>query len=235
MLTMGELSYDLTGSDGDGSGVLAGVLRGISSDSTTEVPEAMEAADMGAMLRAGMTIDAEMRYTSGQSRFAMTEGDQTSSGETSSQGGSLSLAMSQDALAYDLRGLGMAVALTSPEMPFPLAAEMDEMRLGLEMPVSASETPVDAQAELTLAGFTASDEVWSLFDPAGILPRDPATVMLDLSAKVTPSVDLLDPAQIEALAGDTPPGELNALTLNTLTIAAAGAQITGRRRLHLRQ
>jgi len=61
----------------------------------------------------------------------------------------------------------------------------------------------------------------------GILPRDPATVAIDLAGKVTPSVDLLDPEQIEALDGQTPPGELNALTLNNLTIEAAGAQITG--------
>lgn len=225
--TVGELSYDLTGSDDTGAGLLAGMLTGVSTDSTTVVPEAMDAADMSAMLRSGMTIDAEMRYTAGQSRFSVTEDDQTSSGETSSQGGSLTLAMSQDALTYDLRGLGMNVTLSSPEMPFPIAAEMDEMRLGLTMPVGASEEPVDAKAQLTMAGFTASDEVWSLFDPMGVLPRDPATVLLDLAAKVTPTVDLLDPAQIEALGGETPPGELNALTLNNLTIAAAGAQIVG--------
>ena len=228
-LSLGTVSYDILGSDpeGDGAGMLAGTLEGVSSESTTELPEAVSSETMNDLLRAGMTVDATTRYTAGQSRFTMTEDGQTTSGETSSRGGSFALKMSQDALDYDLRALGMSVDLTRPEMPFPITAQMDEMRLGLMMPVGASEEPVDAAAKLTLAGFTTSDMIWSIFDPMGILPRDPATVAIDLAGKVTPSVDLLDPEQIEALDGQTPPGELNALTLNNLTIEAAGAQITG--------
>jgi len=228
-VSLGTVSYDLLGSelDGDGAGMLAGTLEGVSSNSTTELPEDADFETTTDLLRAGMMVDATMRYTAGQSRFSMSEDGQTTSGETSSSGGSFALEISQDALDYDIRALGMSVDISSPEMPFPISAQMDEMRLGFLMPVGASEEPVDANLKLTLAGFTTSDMIWSVFDPRGILPRDPATVAIDLAGKVTPSVDLLDPEQIEALDGQTPPGELNALTLNNLTIEAAGAQITG--------
>ena len=40
--------------------------------------------------------------------------------------------------------------------------------------------------------------------------------------------DLLDPAQMEAVdRGEAMPGELNAVTLNALTVRAAGAELTG--------
>ncbi|WP_417742972.1 DUF2125 domain-containing protein [Salipiger sp.] len=228
-LSLGTVSYDFTGGDpeGDDEGMITGTLEGVSSDATTELPQDVSTDNPSELLQAGMMVDGAIRYTAGQSRFAMTEGGQTTSGETSSKGGSFAMKMSQESLDYDVRSMGVNIDVTSPDMPLPISAQMDEMRLHFLTPVGASEEPVDAAVNLTLAGFTTSDMIWSIFDPKGILPRDPATVVIDLAGKVTPKVDILDPKQMESLDGSTPPGELNALTLNNLTIDAAGAQITG--------
>ncbi|MBO6882594.1 MAG: DUF2125 domain-containing protein, partial [Marivita sp.] len=81
---------------------------------------------------------------------------------------------------------------------------------------------------LTLGGFQMSALLWNIFDPGAALPRDPATIALDLTGKVTPFINLFDPEQMAALdATGEVPGELNALTLNNLTVEAAGAKLGG--------
>ncbi|MEJ6477729.1 MAG: DUF2125 domain-containing protein, partial [Octadecabacter sp.] len=64
-------------------------------------------------------------------------------------------------------------------------------------------------------------------DPGEILPRDPATVSIELSGTATPFFDLLDPEQAEAAAMSERPGELNTLSLDGLKLAVAGALVTG--------
>lgn len=75
-----------------------------------------------------------------------------------------------------------------------------------------------------------------MFDPTGQLPHDPATVVLDLAGKGKVLFDMFDPEAMEALEkGEEQPGELHALTVNQLQVSAAGAELTGNRRLHLQQ
>jgi hypothetical protein len=58
------------------------------------------------------------------------------------------------------------------------------------------------------------------------LPRDPATIELDLTGEVKLTQDLMDEKAM-AQMGDTPPGELHSAKVNTLTVRAAGAELTG--------
>ena len=69
------------------------------------------------------------------------------------------------------------------------------------------------------------EQLWGIFDPGAILPRDPATIVVDLTGKVRVLADLMDPAIAETL--DQAPGELNALTINDLKVSAVGADLTG--------
>ena len=80
----------------------------------------------------------------------------------------------------------------------------------------------------SLKDFTIADGLWGLFDPSGQLPRDPATMTVDLSGKAKLLFDYLDPAQSAILEqAGTALGELEALTLNELTVDVAGARLTG--------
>jgi len=81
---------------------------------------------------------------------------------------------------------------------------------------------------LTLGGFTTSESLWGMIDPNGDLPRDPATIAIALSGEATPFVNILDPQAMENLeTSGEPPAELNALTLESLEVAAVGARLTG--------
>jgi hypothetical protein len=76
--------------------------------------------------------------------------------------------------------------------------------------------------------FTLPDQLWSMFDPGAQLPRDPATLLIDLSGKGRLFFDLLDPEQVERMEdSETAPGEVESLTLHDLTLDVAGATLTG--------
>lgn len=67
---------------------------------------------------------------------------------------------------------------------------------------------------------TIGDTVWAHLDPAAILPRDPATLVIDLAGKLRwPQADL-------AFAPGAPPVELHALEINEVRLSAAGAELT---------
>ena len=117
--------------------------------------------------------------------------------------------------------------ISSADIPFPeLKLGYQEAAFNLLMPVGKTDAPADFAFLTKLVGFTVSDEVWGMFDPAGSLPHDPATVILDTKGKVTMTTDLFDEAAMAAL-GDAPPGDLNALDVTELKASVAGAELTG--------
>jgi hypothetical protein len=70
--------------------------------------------------------------------------------------------------------------------------------------------------------------LWGVFDPTGQLPRDPATVLVDLTGKARLLFDFLDPAAaLQAADPNAAPAEFESLDINRLTIALAGAELTG--------
>ena len=95
----------------------------------------------------------------------------------------------------------------------------------LAMPVVKSDDPQNFAFGITLGDFVMSDMIWGIFDPTGQLPRDPATIELDLTGQAKLLVDYLDPEAAAQLAG--PPGEVNTLAVNTLVVDAAGARLEG--------
>ncbi|APX23372.1 MAG: DUF2125 domain-containing protein [Rhodobacteraceae bacterium] len=232
--SLGELAYDIFGrdpevdGDSENSGMFKGSMSGFAIESDSTVPMGLDTSDMPALLEAGFSVSGRMSYDASESQFSGTEDGKATTGESSSEGGSFEFALSPDGVRYATSAQALNISMTTPEFPFPLSAEMDEMGLSFSAPLSKSDEPQDFSLGLTLAGFTTSDMIWNIFDPGQVLPRDPATIALDLTGKATPYIDFLDPEQVETLeGGDTKPGELNALTLENLQVKAVGAEITG--------
>jgi hypothetical protein len=94
------------------------------------------------------------------------------------------------------------------------------------MPIVVSDDPQDFAMLLRFDGLTASDTIWSMFDPSRALPRDPATLVVDLSGTGKWFVDITDPALAEAPM-DGVPGEVQSLTVNELRLDMVGAELTG--------
>jgi PPE-repeat protein len=103
---------------------------------------------------------------------------------------------------------------------------MAEIGFKLDMPIQKSDEEQPFAFGLRLGDFTMPDTLWGLFDPAAILPRDPATIFVDVTGKAKVLFDMMDPEAAETFE-DEAPGELNALTINELLISAVGAKLSG--------
>ncbi len=229
-MSMGTLTYDLAFADPEGgeSARFTGSLTGVGLSGESAVPMNVDMTDMLAAVAAGLSGNGRITHQGGSLEFTVDEGYGATTGQMSSTSGELDVTFAGDALAYLARGTGSTLALTGPDIPFPVNVELAESAFSLTMPLMASEAPQEAELALTLGGFAMSDMLWNIFDPGTILPRDPATISFDLLAQVTPYVSILDAdAMAEIEDSGEAPGELNALSLRSLLVEAAGGKITG--------
>ena len=222
--------YDFAFNDpeSDDAALVSGSMDGLFISSATVLPEGFDANDPRSLAAGGFSAEGSMGYTGGKMQFAATEPTGTTSGTTQSGSVRLDFAMDDAALRYEVSATDQAVTLSGPEMPLPVDVRMAESAFRITAPIAKAEEPQDMAFGLTLGGFEMSDLLWNVFDPGAALPRDPATIAMDLSGQVTPFFNIFDPeqmAQLDATGGS--PGELNALTLNNLTIEAAGAKLGG--------
>ncbi|MBU2962578.1 DUF2125 domain-containing protein [Citreicella sp. C3M06] len=228
-VSFGDLTWDLLGNDPDSAngGTLAGALTGLRSQTRASLPQG-DAQNMSALLGDGFDVAATLNWDSSQTAFAVTETGSETTGSTRSGVGAVEVAMGPQGLRYDLQSADMSIELSPPGMPFPLSAAMQSFEMKLEGPVGPAEAPQDIAIGLTLGELTLSEMIWAMIDPQAVLPRDPATLALDITGKVTPYMEMFDPAKLAELdSGNVKPGELNALTLNGLTLEAAGARLSG--------
>ena len=181
-------------------------------------------ADVAAMMREGLTFEGS--FTAGAGHTDMQVSD-PENGEfqlvSSSTGAKLGVAMGPQGLSYDGGQQNIEVSVTAADMPFPIQFSMAESAFNLKMPVMKSEEPQDFAFGVKLDSFKMSDMIWGIFDPTGQLPRDPATLVVDLSGKAKLLFELMDP-EVTATMGDEVPGEIHALNVNEVTLDVAGAE-----------
>lgn len=181
-------------------------------------------ADVAAMMREGLTFEGS--FTAGAGHTDMQVSD-PENGEfqlvSSSTGAKLGVAMGPQGLSYNGGQQDIEVSVTAADMPFPIQFSMAESAFNLKMPVMKSEEPQDFAFGVKLDSFKMSDMIWGIFDPTGQLPRDPATLVVDLSGKAKLLFELMDP-EVTATMGDKAPGEIHALNVNEVTLDVAGAE-----------
>lgn len=229
-MTTGAASYalDLADPEGDGRFVMNGNFASMGFEGSGSFPTEMDASDMDAMLKAGFGFDGVFDYKSGSSSFNFQEDGETVQAVSSTDNGKLTVTMDASQLMYNGAANNMKMQMAGGELPFPVEIAMAQSGFNLKMPVAKSDQDQDVEFGITLGDFTMSDMIWGMFDPAGKLPRDPATIALDLAGKVNLMVDIFDPAQMEAVEdGDVIPANLQSLNINNLVLRAVGAELTG--------
>lgn len=230
-MTAGPVTYeiDVTAPEEGGRLVFDGSVERATFDGTTWLPQKFDANDMAANLSAGFRFDSRFEYQAGSSAYRFEDGSNVIEGTQGSESGALMAAIGPDGLRYGGEGRKSTIAMTGTDLPFPVTLEMARAGFEIIMPVAKSEVAQDFGLKLDLSDFTMSEMIWSLFDPASKLPRDPATIAIDLSGKGRLFFDLLDPTTASKLeAENVVPGEVEALDLNNLALSLAGAQLTGK-------
>jgi hypothetical protein len=223
------LSYLVDVADPSGSGDrvnMQGSLNELSVNANTNTPDGIDMQNFAAALKAGFGFSGSFAHGGGNSHIEIIGDGDEFRADTSSTGGSVMMSMDANRLVYNLQGKGLKVDAFTSEMPLPISFQMAETAMRLGIPLSKSDALQRVEMALTLGGFTMADMLWGLFDPTGQLPRDPATIDINLSGDVKVTADLTDEHAMAGM-GDQPPGELHNAQINTLTIRAAGAELTG--------
>lgn len=225
-----SMAFDLFVNDpdkADAQGAIKGTMGGVTFTGQGELPlEVAKGADMSTLMAEGFDATGSLSYASGSSEFDIKDPENGNYVmNTTSQGGDFGFKMSANGLAYDVAQRDVNIGVTMEMMPFPFEIKMAESGFNLALPVSKSDEAQDFAFGLNLSDFTMSDIIWSMFDPAAQLPRDPATVVLDLTGKVKMLVDWMNPEAAAQMTGS--PGEVKAVNLGTLLVSAAGAKLEG--------
>jgi hypothetical protein len=228
--TYQEISFDVDAADPEGEGTLKakGSYKDVVASGLTAMPKGIvPSSDYAALFAKGMLSKAQISHGGGALEFEMVDGE-TVGGSLASASGKMDMRLSQDGMLYDAGSKDLAVTVTGA-LPVPVSAAMQDAGFSMIVPTKVDAGPQDAKLALTLGGFSMDDLLWSLVDGGNVLPRDPATIALDLSAKVTPLLNLFDSKDMERLEkGNVAPGELNEVTLTNLLVEAAGAKVMGK-------
>ncbi|APX12981.1 DUF2125 domain-containing protein [Tateyamaria omphalii] len=230
-MTVAKVDYDMAFNDpeSDDSFTLRGAMNGLTLNGTGDLPLDTDVQDMNAMLNDGFKAVAAFTTEGGNYDLSFSsETDGSGTANATSTGSAFDVSFGPEGLLYDVSQTGVDMNMLMTELPLPLSFSAAEIGTRFLMPLQKSNEEQDFGLAVTLSEFVMSDMLWSLFDPTSQLPRDPATLLVDLSGKAKVLFDFLDPAQAAVLEeADTVPGELNALTINKIELDAVGAKLTG--------
>jgi hypothetical protein len=215
------------GMDGPSAGTFNLTVADISGTTNGTLLDLATMENMSAALKAGFASDGTVMM--GATNYDLNVTD--AKGETKINGTvdstTLNFALDQSRLAYGGGAKGVTLTASGGEIPFPeLKLAYSESAFNLLLPVTPSDQPGDFALLTKLVDLTVSDEIWGIFDPTAQLPRDPATIAIDLKGTATVKADLMDPKAMENI-GSEGPGELNSLNIDELHVKIAGADMAG--------
>jgi hypothetical protein len=224
-LSAATLTVAVAANDGSSDMKLDATVQQFTASSGGTFGAMMDMEKVNEALAAGFAANFALGY--GATTYALDVTDP--SGPMSIRGkagsGGLAFAMDKTAMTYKGGGKEIEVIASGAQIPFPeVALRYAESVFDFAVPLSKGDAPQPFNMTVKLIGATISDEVWGLFDPAGSLPRDPATLIVDANGTAKLAMDLTDEA---ATNSGQPPGTLESLNLPDLQLTAAGADLTG--------
>lgn len=219
------LNLSGTGNGEGGAGTFVVSFADLSGATKGNFLSAEMMANMAAALNSGFTMDSSLSFGAMSMDVDVTEASGQTKILATATGGGFNVAMDKTRLDYGTSLNGGKFTLSGPEIPFPqLELAFAESGFNVVMPVTKSDTPQDFTFLTKLVDFTVSEEVWGLFDPAGSLSREPASVIVDLKGTGFWTQDIMDP-EVQ-MDGMEPPGQLNSLDLTQVLAKAAGAEVS---------
>ena len=229
-MTAGALDYSVSFDDPDTDDAvqIEGRLVDLAFEGGGTMPQDMDPNDIRGMLDQGFAFDGSFRHSGGMTNIDVTEDGDRVQFTSNSQSGMFRVGMDTGNLLYDLTQTGVNTEMETADLPFPVAFSMAEAGFRVLLPVAETEEAQDFALSLTLDDFVMSDMIWMMFDAGQTLPRDPASILLDLSGKAKLLFDVFDTEAAMAMGeGDAQPAELEQLSIDRLLVSAAGAQLTG--------
>ena len=209
--------------DGGGRIEIDGVIEGMAVKSNAAVAD-MKAGTITEAFDA--TADYTYDRTTYDIRAETPEGD--FSVALKDGGGSLGLVIADGVAEYDVTSKDMSASISSQGVPMPPIEFTIAEQLGrVKIPLLPSADEREFGMELRLTGLQISDLLWSMVDPFGGMPHDPADIALALSGTGKLSVNVFDP-NFDPETMNSAPGELSTLSLDDLLLRAVGVEVTAK-------
>lgn len=218
----------------EGSVKFAGSMEGIEGDGSMTAPEGIANLEeqMSEALKAGLAMDGRMKAGAVNATFEFSGTDE--SGQPSSGAGKYdgkgfdgSFTLSSAGMGYQLGSDAMQFDMTSPQLPFPINYAVNSGSFNMQLPVTQQDAPQPFKFAYSLQGVSLGDAIWNMFDPEAKLPRDPASLEIDLGGLMkvtkdlfalpepdtgdeTPPADATDDATAESMSPDAPADDAEA-------------------------
>ena len=206
-------------------------INGLTIKSQSFIPaDANLGEDIAAAMRAGLDVSGTFGFESMETNGEINATDPAEAGSFSStnEQGEITFAMAGGHLAYGGRFGPAQIEAQGGNLPGPVSYGAENTEASVEVPVMASDEPQDFIAVDSLQGVELSDSLWSLFDPQSALPRDPASVNIDIDGTAVLDLDLLDD-QAFAESPSAEVGAFKTLSINDISLSMLGAdaQLSG--------
>ncbi|WP_298859347.1 DUF2125 domain-containing protein [uncultured Sulfitobacter sp.] len=229
-MQIGSIAYDLfMQEEGESENIsINSALSDLSFRGISNMPmgDVSQTQDVAALLAQGFAVDGTFNANGTETQIEVTSDEGTTKIKTGTARSTFGIAMDTQGVRYDVSADQVQMGGQLAGLPFPLFVEMAKYGFELRAPVAKSDDPQDFKLAFNMTDFTMSDIIWALFDASAQLPRDPATVAIDLSGKAKVLVDGLSPQNAQQLAmTGAAPAELNALKIDRLLVDALGAKV----------
>ena len=222
--------------DGPANIRISGSLDALRGAAAGVVPlDINPAENMVEALRGGMDITGTFAAETGRFEFDFSgtddEGESKQvAGWYTIDGAELSVGLGEQGLKYQGAVDATAAEMVMPELPGPISYSLADTTFDIQIPVLKSDEPAPFKVAYSIGGLTIADTIWDMFDPQRVLPRDPASLDIDVTGLLRLTMDLFDPALARAAEADADdeaaspqPFEPVELALNKLALAAVGA------------
>lgn len=212
----------------DGSLNLVYDMAGLAVESDGVVFDNAESAEFGKLLAEGAFGTGRISHTGTNTVLNAFEGGAPMLAYLASdEGGSMDVSFGEDGIAFSGVSNNGSIQVAGAEIPLPqVDLAYEDIAFGVKMPLIPSDDEQDFGLRIRFGGLTVSDLIWSMIDPSQQIPRDPATLEVDVSGSGLLGIDITDPEAMEA-AADEMPGQVNSLSINAIELALAGARLTG--------
>lgn len=195
---------DPEGAEAPGRVKVNGALESLQASSAGSLPKDVDVTQaLHTALRAGMNVTAAL--SAGQGRLdldfagADDQGQQdTARANTTLQGLDLTVGLGPEGLKYQGGIDSTSTELQARDLLAPVGYTLTESTFDVQFPVMQAAAPAPFKFAYSIGGLTLADTVWNLFDSARTLPRDPASLDIDITGLIRVTMDLFDPALAEA-------------------------------------
>ena len=187
--------------------------------------------DLSAALADGFSGEGEVEFAA--SRFTIDgENDDGSFLLDGGTGpGALDVALAETGIAYGNTAEDLRLTVSGSQIPVPeVAFAAAESTTRISLPVLPGVGDGKFDMVVRLVDLVLPEALWSMLDPSAVLPRDPATFVVDVTGELDLTRPLLEEPAETATATEgeeSAPGTLEALTVEELRLSAAGAEVSG--------